>query len=106
MVRTMPSLPVNIFRKSAHCPPSESLLAYRQSELPRTEKAFVEAHLGDCEFCSAELQLLDRYRYGAEEVVLAQIPADLKRLAEDLLPNRPLRTSSISEVVEHHHLSN
>ena len=96
----MPSLPVNIFRKSAHCPASESLLAYRQSKLARTEKAFVEAHLGYCEFCSAELQLLDRYRYRAEEIVLAQIPADLRKLAEDLLPNRLFRTS-ISEVVEH-----
>jgi hypothetical protein len=74
--------------------------------VPQTEKAFVEAHLGYCEFCSAELQLLDRYRYGAEEIVIGQIPADLKKLAEDLLPDRPLRTNPISEVAEHHHLSN
>ena len=102
----MPSLPVNIFQKSARCPASETLLAYRKFEVTRSEKAFVEAHLGYCEFCSAELQLLDRYRYRVEEVVLAQIPADLRKLAEDLLPNRPLRTNSIAEVVEHHHLSN
>ena len=102
----MPSLPVNIFRKSAHCPASETLLAYRKSEMTRTAKTVVEAHLGYCEFCSAELQLLDRYRYRAEEVVLCQIPADLRKLAEDLLPNRLLRTHSISEVVEHHQLSN
>jgi hypothetical protein len=102
----MPSLPVNIFRKSAHCPASEILLAYRKSEATRSEKAFVEAHLGFCEFCSAELQLLNRYRYGAEEIVLSQVPADLRKLAEDLLPNGPLRTNSISEVVESHRLSN
>lgn len=102
----MPSLPMNIFRKSAHCPASETLLAYRKSGVTRTERTFVEAHLGFCEFCSAELQLLDRYRYRAEEIVLAQIPADLRRLAEDLLPNSLLRTNSISEVAEHHHLAN
>ena len=105
-VQAMPFLPVNIFRKSAHCPASQTLLAYRRSRTTIGEKAFVEAHLGFCEFCSAELQLLECYRHGAEEVVTAQMPADLKKLAEELLPNRSMRTNGLSEVIESHRRSN
>jgi len=101
----MPLLPVNIFRKSAHCPASETLLAYRRSRVSRGEKAFVEAHLAHCEFCSAELPLLDRYSSGAEEVVLTQIPAYLKQLAEELLPNG-VRTASRVQPIENPFLSN
>ena len=102
----MPSLPVNIFQKSVRCPASETLLAYRKTRVAGGEKAFIEAHLSFCEFCSAELQLLECYRYGAEEIVPAQMPADLRRLAEELLPNRMMRTNSPAEVVDSHHRSN
>jgi hypothetical protein len=102
----MPSLPVNIFCKLAQCPSSETLLAYRRAYVASGENAFVEAHLADCEFCDAELLLLDRYCYGAEEVTLAPIPAALRRLAEELLPNRSTRMVAIAEAAEHHSLSN
>jgi hypothetical protein len=101
----MPSLPVTIFRKSAHCPASETLLAYRKSGMAKGERAFVEAHLAVCEFCSSELQLLDRYRYGAEEIVIGQIPAALRKLAEKLLP-RTMRGYSAIGIFETRHLSN
>jgi hypothetical protein len=101
----MPFLPVTIFCKSAHCPASETLLAYRKSGMARGERAFVEAHLAVCEFCSSELQLLDRYRYGAEEIVLGQMPAALRRLAEELLP-RAMRGYLTAGIAENHHLSN
>ncbi|HKP37085.1 MAG TPA: hypothetical protein VJT71_09510 [Pyrinomonadaceae bacterium] len=101
----MPFLPVNIFRKSAHCPASETLLAYRRSRVSRGEKAFVEAHLAHCEFCSAELHLLDRYRSGAEEIVMTQIPAYLKQLAEELLPNG-VRAASRVKAIDNPFLSN
>ncbi|HEY6046560.1 MAG TPA: hypothetical protein VIU65_08155 [Pyrinomonadaceae bacterium] len=95
----MPSLPVTIFRKSAHCPASETLLAYRKSGMARGETAFVEAHLAVCEFCSSELQLLDRYSYGAEEIVIGRIPVALRALAEALLPKvtRGYSTAGIFE---------
>ena len=102
----MSSLPVNIFCKSADCPASETLLAYRKSQTARGDRVFVEAHLALCEFCSAELQLLECYRYGAEEIVLAQMPAGLRRLAEELLPNRMIQPNSLAEVGESHQLSN
>lgn len=101
----MSSLPVTIFCKSARCPASETLLAYRKSGMARGEAAFVEAHLAVCEFCSSELQLLDRYSYGAEEIVIGQIPAALRKLAEELLP-RAMRGYSTAGIFETQHLSN
>ena len=50
--------------------------------------------------------LLDRYRYGAEEIVVAQIPAHLRKLAEELLPRGMIGTGSIAEAVDSHQLSN
>ncbi len=101
----MPSLPVTIFRKSAHCPASETLLAYRKSVMARGESAFIEAHLAVCEFCTSELQLLDRYSYGAEEIVIGQIPAALRKLAEELLP-RVMRGYSTVGIFHSRPLSN
>jgi hypothetical protein len=98
-------LPVNIFRKSAHCPASETLLIYRKSQVARGEKAFIEAHLATCEFCSAELHLLDCYRHSEEETVLAEIPEDIRKLAEELLPHRTSRPLLPVETVEKHHFS-
>lgn len=81
----MQRLPLNIFRKAALCPASQTLLDYRRLRLaPRTTE-FVRAHLAGCEFCCAELQLLSRYRYREEAPVLDEIPAALRRLAEMVL---------------------
>jgi hypothetical protein len=101
----MPSLPVTIFCKSAHCPASETLLAYRKSGMARGERAFVEAHLAVCEFCGSELELLECYSYEAEEIVIGQIPAHLRKLAEELLP-RAMRGYPRVGVFETQHLSN
>jgi len=93
-VVTMPLLPVNIFRKFAHCPASEILLEYRRNSLTPTQTAWVEAHLSYCDFCDAELHLLGCYRDEAEIVLPGEIPAGLRELAELLLPQvmrpRPL----------------
>lgn len=101
----MPALPVTIFCKSARCPASETLLAYRTSGMAKGERAFVEAHLAVCEFCSSELQLLERYTYGAEEIVIGQMPAHLRKLAEELLP-RAMRGYITVGTFETKHLSN
>lgn len=45
----------------------------------------VESHLEYCDFCSAELQLLTRHQNEAEEYSFAEMPAQVRRLAEDLL---------------------
>lgn len=85
--RSMHRLPLNVFRKSALCPASQTLLDYRRVHLTLGETALVKAHLAECEFCCAELQLLNRYRYRAENSVIGEIPAALRRLAEMVLSN-------------------
>lgn len=79
---------VSVFRKRISCPSSEALLAYRRSCLDSKETATIETHLAGCDFCSAELQLLTRHRNQSEEYALAEMPAQLRRLAEDLLRRR------------------
>jgi len=83
----MSFLPVTIFRKSAACPSSETLLAYRQSGLPSTKHEWVELHLAGCDFCRAELQLLNRYCYVNERVTVGEIPPELRELAASVLGN-------------------
>ena len=75
-----------IFRKSIACPTSETLLAYQQDgRLSGGENGWVESHLGCCDFCRAELQLLKRYRSVTERLTLAEIPVALRELATSLL---------------------
>ena len=83
----MSFLPVSIFRKSIACPSSQTLLAYRKSDLRQKRRDWVEAHLVSCEFCRAELQLLNRYRQVAERVTAGEVPAELREFAESALAN-------------------
>jgi len=82
---------VSVFRKRISCPSSQALLAFRRSQLPYMDKADVEAHLGFCDFCNAELQLLTLHRNESEEYAFAEMPTHLRRLAQNLL-----RRSSIN----------
>ena len=85
MLVEMSFLPVTIFRKSAACPSSETLLAYRQFGMKHGRREWVESHLAGCDFCRAELQLLNRYRRVRECVTLGEVPAELRELAESVL---------------------
>lgn len=76
---------VNVFRKSASCPSSDSLLGYQCRSIPSEKRARIEAHLTFCDFCNAELQLLSRYRSNIEECTLVEMPTELRRMAERLL---------------------
>lgn len=102
----MLSLRINRFRKSAHCPASQVLLAYGRAELAMTERVRVEDHLDCCEFCSAELPLLDRYHGDDEEVAFTDIPSDLRKLAEKVLRSTTVRLYYSSEVLRSRHVSN
>jgi len=82
---SMPSTFASLFRKTAGCPTSQALLAYHRSLISSNGLVCIENHLGFCDFCSAELQLLTRYRNEAEEYSFAEMPVQLRRLAEDLL---------------------
>lgn len=45
----------------------------------------VVSHLDDCDFCWAELQLLERFPADPEIVALTEMPPSLRALAESIL---------------------
>jgi hypothetical protein len=71
------------------------LLCYRASGLSTEQRAWIARHLGGCEFCGAELQLLNEYRPVEEEYRVADMPLNLRHLAEALL-SRDLSRVEIS----------
>jgi len=101
----MSSTFTSLFCKTAACPTSQALLAYRRSRLSPKELALIESHVGSCDFCSAELQLLARYRCEAEDYSFAEMPIQLRRLAEALLNRSTAPFKGFAELVEHRQLS-
>lgn len=81
----MASALVTLFHKNMACPSSQDLLEYDQARLSSSRSLRVETHLANCDFCSAELQLLNRYQNTQEEYSFAEMPLQLRRLAERLL---------------------
>jgi len=73
------------FRKTAACPASSTLLAYRSEKLSRKLVAVVKRHLGICEFCNAELPLLAHYEPARSGRRAPEIPMNLRILAESIL---------------------
>jgi hypothetical protein len=94
-----------MFCKTVRCPSSQALLAYHCSRNGLKEKAHIEAHLRSCDFCSAELQLLTQHRNDLEESTSVEMPAQLRRLAEDLLRRSAAPFKGFAELSEHHQLS-
>lgn len=88
------------FRKTATCPASELLLAYRRHQLAIRELLEIELHLRGCDFCSAELQLLSRHRPLADSSAAEEIPIRLRRLADQLFV-RPAATFGRREIFNH-----
>jgi anti-sigma factor RsiW len=101
----MPSSFASLFCKTADCPTSQVLLAYRRSLLTPKDGDCLESHLASCDFCSAELQLLTRYRGEAEEYSFAEMPAQLHRLAENLLKRSTAPFRGFAELGESHQVS-
>jgi hypothetical protein len=86
------------FCKRASCPSSEALLMYRTCGLGAERMVRVASHLGECEFCGAELQFLtDHAPPEQEECVITAMPANLRWLAETLLGAVPLNLESLAE---------
>jgi hypothetical protein len=96
----MPSLIVSLFCKTARCPTSQALLAYHRSPLPTKGPVYIKDHLASCDFCSAELQLLTQYCNDVEEYSFAEMPAQLRRLAEDLLKTGTATIRGFAELGE------
>jgi hypothetical protein len=77
------------FQKSVACPSSRTLLSFRSEKLSPTVSNLVSFHLGNCEFCNAELPLLAHYRSAFRgDNKTPEIPRDLKILAESILQSK------------------
>ena len=73
------------FRKTAACPASSTLLSYCTQKLSRKLVAVVQQHLGNCEFCNAELPLLAHHKPERRSLRPPEIPMNLRILAESIL---------------------
>ena len=94
-----------LFCKTPECPTSQALLAYFRSLMTPTNSAYIETHLAFCDFCSAELQLLSRHRSETEKYSLAEMPTQLRRLAEDLLKRSTVPFRGLAELAENRRVS-
>src|SRR4029077_21240336 len=101
----MPSLLASLFQKTARCPTSYELLDYRRSQINASDLTHIENHLASCDFCSAELQLLNRLSGEVEEYALVEMPAALRRLAEDLLQRSTVQFPGLTGFIENRQLS-
>lgn len=79
----MCSSSVAAFRKHLTCPPAETLLAYRAGSLQGEMCEQVTDHLLECEFCGAELQLLNLCPPTRERSRAVAIPPHLKNMFEE-----------------------
>ena len=89
----------SLFNKKVGCPSSQDLLEYDQLHLDSEQSLRVETHLADCDFCNAELQLLNRYQNTRDEYSFVEMPLQLRGLAERLLHNTasPFHASRLKE---------
>lgn len=86
------------FRKSAACPASTTLLSFRAERLSPMVVILVKQHLGDCEFCSAELPLLAHHTEFPTTPKPPEIPINLRILAESILEEQKERRFSCKEI--------
>jgi hypothetical protein len=87
---------MNRFAKRATCPSTPTLEAHRAAALAHDTARFVAAHLADCDFCSAELRLLDASSAApsdADEQSAPPVPLALRLFAEQRLADIALRSS-------------
>jgi hypothetical protein len=94
----MSSLLISLFCKTERCPTSQALLAYDRWYLTTNDHASIQSHLASCDFCNAELQLLNRYPEDTEEYSFVEMPSQLRRLAEDLLKRSTATISGFAEL--------
>ena len=101
----MSPLIATLFCKTAECPTSQALLAHQRSFITTAGNTSIESHLATCDFCSAELQLLAHCNGEGEDYYSVEMPAQLRRLAEDLLPRSSAPFQVFGEIAENHHAS-
>jgi hypothetical protein len=62
----------------------------------------IEAHLANCDFCNAELQLLTRYQDTQDEYSFVELPLQLRGLAERLLHGPTTTFHALRRLEENH----
>jgi glutaredoxin len=60
-------------------------LGYRRQLVTILERLSIEKHLRNCDFCSAELQLLKRHGPEIQEDPISEMPSNIRQLATTLL---------------------
>ncbi len=98
-MKPLSSFPL-LFQKGAGCPSSHTLLAYRRACLHSNEVSQIKAHLGTCDFCNAELQLLSRHHDDSETYAVAEMPQSLRLFAERLLSRSEMRSKAFTDFFE------
>jgi len=91
------------FMKAPSCPSSNILLSFLMNGLSPEIMTLLRYHLATCDFCGAELPLLEHYQPPAKgECKPPEIPINLRILAESLLGKnaRARRQSDKNESVK------
>ena len=82
----MNGLGTTSFQKTAACPSEAILVSYNAEQLSDEVMTLIRFHLRSCDFCSAELFLLDFYSHPKRRAFkVPEIPMNLRILAESLL---------------------
>ena len=76
------------FKKERHCPSSQDLESYHRSLLASWQRSEIAVHLGTCDFCASELQLLAKVPLADNQIECPSMPASLRALAEALLADK------------------
>lgn len=76
------------FCKNPSCPTSQDIFAYQAENIAVNERADIQIHISNCDFCGAEAEIYSRYPVNKNEPKQnADIPIALRELAESLLNN-------------------
>src|SRR5260370_16740760 len=79
-VTNMATAFASLFNKKVGCPSSQDLLEYDQLHPDSEQSLRVETHLADCDFCNAELHLLNHSQNTHNEYSFTAIPSQLRDL--------------------------
>jgi hypothetical protein len=89
---------VTTFCKLPICPSAEVLLTFSNQRLDAAKYCSVLEHLGHCDFCCAELQMLANHSSEVDpECPTAEMPIHLKLLAESILFGQGAAQDGVSE---------
>jgi len=81
---------MSVFQKKLDCPSSFALLEFSESIARAKVASGVSAHLGKCDFCSAEVELYMHFPPGDIVNINCEIPRHLYELADSIFKRTPI----------------